>query len=688
MTRQSCVGFLFVVMFATTACSRVPAGRSSVDAIEIRGARALDGDELLEKLATTPTPKFLGLFRGVFFDYELFDRGKLQRDLERVERFYADHGYFDARARAARVITIDPKHVRVEIDVEEGAPSTVDVVDVEFTDELPGDERARVATAIRGALRAHAPFDAESFANASDEGAKLLTDHGRPYAKVTREAYVDVVTHHVRLAFSVTAGRAMRYGDVTIEGLGKIPESAVRRAAALTPGDPYSSSEIDAAEQAILELGVFSTVRVEANLTAAGTDDRIPIVIHLEPTALKAVTLGLGAELDTLRTDFHGSVAWENKNFVGGLRSLRLRLAPGLVLWPTRIDQLVAPTRALPEVRALAELRQPGFIEGRTTGTLRFEGSIAPFLLPGTTPDQPVLGYLEAKGAAGVERRFGRLFARLSYTAQYDWPFAYVGDRTDAVVPIVLSYLELVNAFDLRNDAIHPTKGVYVSLGTQAAGGPFFGDAADVRLQPEVRGYVPLGTRVTIAARVAFGFVFPFDWGAHLTNTTPSTERNRDLEIAMFRGLYAGGASSNRGYPLRGIGPHAAMPFVTEQVAATCTFASTAAGCLLPTGGLTSWEASLEVRVKVAGPFSTAVFGDAADVSPYRGDVRFARPHFSVGVGARYDTPVGPIRLDIATRIPGGQYFEDVSETERAAEDPGTILGLPVAIAIGIGEAF
>ncbi len=681
--------WLWVVLVAmlATACSRVPAGRSSVDAIEIRGAKAIDGDELLEKLATTPTPKFLGLFRGVFFDYELFDRGKLQRDLERVERFYADHGYFDAHARAARVISIDPKHVRIEIDVEEGLPYDVDEVEISFTDELDEAQRKRVEAVLRDSVKKTAPFDQDAFTAACAAGAKVLTESGRPYAKVERDAFVDVVGRKVRIVYSVTAGKAMRYGDVAIEGLGAIPEAPVRRAAKLEPGKPYSSAELASAEQAILELGVFSTVKIDADL-APRDDDRIPIVIHLEPTALKSVTLGIGAELDLIRTDLHGSVAWEHRNFLGGLRDLKLRLAPGVVLWPTRIDQLVAPTHGLPEVRTLAELRQPGFIEARTTGSLRFDGFVAPFLLPGTTPEQPVLGYLETKGTAGVERSFGKLFSRFGYSVQYDWPFAYVGERTDAVVPIVLSYVELVNALDLRDDALHPHRGLYVALGTQAAGGPLFGDASDVRLQPEVRGYVPVGKRVTIAARLAFGFVFPFDWGSHLTDGTPSAERNRDLEIAMFRGLYAGGASSNRGYPLRGIGPHATMPFVTEQVAATCTYDSTNPDCLLPTGGLTSWEASLEVRIKIAGPFSTAVFGDAADVSPYRADVRFARPHFSTGIGLRYDTPVGPIRLDVATRVPGAQYLEPVSDAERAAEDPGTILGLPVAIAIGIGEAF
>ncbi|CAN5267495.1 hypothetical protein BH09MYX1_BH09MYX1_53660 [soil metagenome] len=679
---------LVMLLLSGIGCSRIPAGRSSVDAIEIRGSKAIDGDDLLDKLATTPTSKFLGLFRGVYFDYELYNRSKLQGDLERVQRFYADHGFFDARARAARVLQIDPKHVRIEIDVDEREPYVVDEIEVKGADELTDVERKLLVDRMLAGMKKNDRFDKAAFETAATEGKKQLTENGRPYAKVDQDAYVDTVRRKVKLSYVVEAGRLMYFGEVKIEGLGPIPEAPVRRAAALKAGAPYSSTLLAESEQALLELGVFSTVSIEADIKTPQPTDRIPIIIHLEPTKLRSVTLGVGIEFDLLRTDVHASAAWENKNFLGGLRRVQVRIAPGLVLYPLRIDNLVAPTKPLPEVRGSAELRQPGFLEKRTTGSIRFDGFVAPFLLPGTTEDQPVLGYLELKGTVGLERGFGKFFGRLSYTAQHDWPFAYIGDRTDTVVPITLSYVDLFLALDLRDDPIHPHRGGYFSLESQAAGGPFFGDASDLRFQPEARGYLPLGERITVAARLAFGFVHPFDWGSHLTDTGPSPDRNRDLQIAMFRGLYAGGSSSNRGYPLRGIGPHAAMPYVTEQVASTCSFDASNAGCLLPTGGLTSWEASLEVRIKLFSALSTVVFADAADVSPYTADVRFARPHLSAGLGFRYDTPVGPIRLDIASRIPGAQYFENVSDVERAAEDPGTLLGLPVAIAVGIGGAF
>jgi outer membrane protein insertion porin family/translocation and assembly module TamA len=71
-------------------------------------------------------------------------------------------------------------------------------------------------------------------------------------------------------------------------------------------------------------------------------------------------------------------------------------------------------------------------------------------------------------------------------------------------------------------------------------------------------------------------------------------------------------------------------------------------------------------------------------VSPFAVNIRLDRPHLSCGAGARYDTPVGPIRLDVGYRIPGMQYPSGAT-FERP---PEPLLGMPIAIAFGIGEAF
>jgi outer membrane protein insertion porin family/translocation and assembly module TamA len=108
--------------------------------------------------------------------------------------------------------------------------------------------------------------------------------------------------------------------------------------------------------------------------------------------------------------------------------------------------------------------------------------------------------------------------------------------------------------------------------------------------------------------------------------------------------------------------------------------------CRVPVGGFTRFEASAAARFRVAGPFTAALFCDAADVSADTWTLRLGHLHLSCGSGVRYETPVGPIRLDIGYRIPGLQVLGPADPGEKT---PSPLFGvLPIAIAFGIGEAF
>src|SRR3954462_3891048 len=101
------LGLLLVLSFMSvlfsTGCTKVPEGRSAVKSIDFSGNDVIDADDLREKLATTTTAKFLGLFRGIVYEYSVFDRFVLERDLQRIERYYRAVGYYHARVRAGRV---------------------------------------------------------------------------------------------------------------------------------------------------------------------------------------------------------------------------------------------------------------------------------------------------------------------------------------------------------------------------------------------------------------------------------------------------------------------------------------------------------------------------------------------------------------------------------------------------------
>jgi translocation and assembly module TamA len=135
-----------------------------------------------------------------------------------------------------------------------------------------------------------------------------------------------------------------------------------------------------------------------------------------------------------------------------------------------------------------------------------------------------------------------------------------------------------------------------------------------VKVQAQVSGYLPVGPGTVLAARVKLGSI--------LGGSIP--------EVPADRRFFAGGGGSVRGFSYQGVGPQLADG--------------------TPTGGLSLFESSFEVRQHVVGPWGVAAFVDAGSL----GQVvvpNFNKVSIGAGVGVRYDLGFGPVRLDVATPI-------------------------------------
>jgi outer membrane protein insertion porin family/translocation and assembly module TamA len=719
-----------IVSMAMLGCTYVPKGQTAVDSVNVRGATALDPQDVTDRLATAPSPKFLGLFRGIVYDYALYDESVLQRDLARVERYYRGRGYLDVHARAARVTHISPTHVRVDIVVDEGQPTLNRLVEVDGLDALPAADAEAVREVARSALPTDARFDEDDYKKAQDAVTRALQDRGFAYAKLTVAAQADLGAHVIDYTFTVTPGIQAVFGPITIVGLdpdasGPLPafveEGPVRRALDIHEKQTYSAKAIESATQALLDLEIFSSVTIEPTLSDPPSPI-IPLVVHLEPAKLRLTRLGGGFEFDAIKTDIHGLIGWEDHDFLGNLRDFSVELKPGAVLYPARIDNCCGVSKILPEERLRLQLRQPGFLEARTVGFVQPEFNVYPLQLEADpSAGSTVVGYVEPKAAVGLNRRFGKYVnATLVYNFQVEHPFPYVGAGDPLfgdLGDIVLLFPQLITTLDLRDNPVHPHKGIYLSNDLQVAGFPGTDLARDVRVQPEARAYVPLARDITLALKAKVGFLF----GDNYSNAVPgqsyqsdlasvrahesvvsSPALDRSLQLVYFRGFFSGGPSSNRGFPLRGVAPYGIIPFLSPVTGSAqltnCTSASQGktidvAGCTIPLGGFSLWEASVETRFDVSGPLGIAVFCDTGDVSAQLFDLRLDHLHMSCGAGFRYQTPVGPVRLDVGYRIQPLQVLGFSSQNEAKNQDPtegnpSEVFGAPIAIAFGIGEAF
>ncbi|MGO9713623.1 MAG: outer membrane protein assembly factor [Polyangiaceae bacterium] len=721
-------------------CTSIPKGRSGIDDVLIEGTHAIDANDVADRMATAPTAKFAGVFRGIVYDYEVYDPSVLQRDMARIERFYRGKGFLEAHARAGRVEQIAPDHVRIDILVEEGPPTRNRGTTIDGLSALPPEIAAAVTAKADETLPPGARFDEDAYKKSKGDLKRVLTDRGYAYAMVDADASIDLAARAAHYVFKVTAGPLCTFGKITIVGLDpdgdgprpqEIEEGPLRRAMNITEGNPYSTKDIDEATQALLDLEVFSAAQIDPELPQPPPEHPVvALKVSVEPTKLRQTRLGVGAEFDEIKTDLHILAGWEDHNFLGGLRDLSIDWQPGVVLYPLRIGDIETPKHPLLEERLKVQFRQPSFFEAHTSGFVKPEFNVYPFLVqPNPPPNTPVVGYIEGKGSIGADRPFGKLSVTVAYNAQIEHPFHYI-ESSPSVSPldqalnyiqgsnqlppeIILAYPQLVTTLDLRDDATHPHSGIYLSNDFQVASSIFGSNAHDVRIQPEARGYVPVSKRVTIAARGSLGFLFPSNYqvakylpnedaGAYSPRGDGDPDRTREIEETYFRGFTSGGPSTNRGYPVRGIAPYGYVPFLlpataASQIANGCipgTAEASSPSCALPIAGMTLWELSIEARFEVSGPFSAAVFCDSGDVSPNVATFRLDHPHVSCGLGVRYDTPVGPIRLDLGYRINGLQVIGYLNEYDAAkhnpenGEVPQLFTNVPLAIAFGIGEAY
>lgn len=698
-------------------CRPTDLGRCVVEEVVIEGNKQVRDADIEAQIATAESSHLLlGAFQNVpvlsildaaSVEYERFDRFVFAQDLLRVERYYKSRGFYDARARAGRAMRRSDGRVRVEIVVDEGRPVKIGRVDLEWKDGAPPASRA-VTRPIRRAVNDLAigdPFEEAEYEQAKTRVRRALSDRGYAYATVAGRTRVDLALHEAQIVLTVDPGPPCVVGDISIVGAGELPEGPMRSALGFTKGDVFSTSALESAQIALASFGVFGAVDVRPDLSPKDKprSAAVPIIVEVQPAPLRAVKAGVGAELGSV-VEAHLVGGWDDRNFFGGLRRLSVELRPGLVFYPWTINDIfkALPTNVLPQLKSRLELSQPLPFDTRTNARVRGEFNLYSPPRGEGDPATYILGYRTYTGSIGADRPFfnGKIRGDLFFNVELNDPFRYFesGDPpgfTDIIVPSIQTSasLDLRSDADGRPDPVSPNRGVYVSTDVQLAGYFLGGSADDVRLRPEVRGYVPISRRVTLALRWAGGFIVASNYPSRCADPAASAAWDdscspADVQLLGLRGFFSGGANSNRGYGYRGVGPHQKIEslYLIPGTFDTSTEA-------VPLGGLTSWEMSAELRFPIAGSLGGALFLDASDVSLKSGDLRFTRPHLTAGFGLRYATPVGPARLDVGYRVACAQVIgicdpEQIHLLHREEAVPGEFFGLPIAVSLAIGEAY
>lgn len=443
---------------------------------------------------------------------------------------------------------------------------------------------------------------------------RRLKEEGRPLATITgREVVADHDTATLDISLAVSAGPVAGYGPTTVTGTDSMNPGFTAYVADLKEGRTYSPKEIDEARDRLLALGVFSsvTVREGEQLDANG---QIPIEVEVSERKLRY--FGVGATLSN--TEGLGVEGyWGHRNLFGNAETLRIEGSIGQIGQEDiqDFDQL--------NYRASILFEKPGVIGPDSKFYSRFS----------TVYEHPDAYDRFAVGqSVGLAYQFTRAqSASVELSLEYEDVEDYYnpdGQRH------LLASLPTQYVFDNRDNKLDPKRGFRALAFAQPAH-DFLTGATFVKIRGELSAYRAIddAQRFVLAGRVATGSIL----GASVE------------EVPADMRFYAGGGGSVRGYNYQGIGPKDPEGN--------------------PIGGLSYMELSGELRIQVTDTIGIVPFLDAGTVS--EGEfLESARFQMGAGLGLRYLTPFGPLRIDAAVPL------------NREPGDPS------FAIYAGVGQAF
>lgn len=532
-----------------------------------------------------------------------FDETVFERDLDRLRAFYRDRGFDEAIVRADEVLLAeDRKTVRIRIAIDEGTPRLVTSVVIEGIDALPAELAARLRALETGVEQ---PRDIATLAILRDRGLSLLRDNGYPHASLEIVEEDGAAPRTVAVRVRIVTGPETRFGDLQLNGLQRTKSVVVRRALTFKPGELYRESEVLKSQRRLNQFAAFEFAHIAP---VVAEKDAMAPVLPMVVTLAEAkpnrfeVGVGYGTE-DRLR----GSFEWRNVNFFGNGSS-----------W-------------VGNAKYSAVLRGAGFGYDhpyllRTGGTLAVDAGA-------WWTNETIFTSRSAGGRVTISHQFG---ARSEFNVRTRYRNEYLVYQ---VRPAALADLTLVEerislgldpvtgrgdgnvggvelAVDRTavDNLLDPTKGTSVAVSFEHVA-PWLGSSFRYdEIGAEVRGYLPLGSRLSLAGKARYGTLSSASSGS-----VPFSER-----------FFLGGSTN-----LRGWGRYQVSPTSEEG---------------LPIGGRSFIDTSAEVRAKIGGGFGVVAFLDAGNVSTESWNTGGALRK-AIGAGLRYQTLIGVVRGDVGYQL-------------------------------------
>ena len=617
--------------------------------VDFTGNARVSDKELNGVVATTPRGGFTRIIGSLFRRPSGVTREQIDDDREALEAYYRLNGFSEALA-ATPVVSLNDAAgtMTVEFPVTEGPQTLVtsvrrEGIDEEHLRELPEPQLVEGAPLNPQLLHEDRIALQTYFANTGHTEVQVS-----PRVEISEDKTAAAVT------YVVAEGPHVHVDEVIVRGNTYTDRDVILRRSNLDPGDPFSYTGMLEAQQELYRLGIFQRVEIEPERAGTTVADR-DVVIQVEEGKNLTLTGSIGLRLERAQedvtsnaetppdeeppaeatggndggTDIHErvTVAVAHRNLFGTGRYLGLEIVAG------REEQ-----------EAFLTYREPFISRWDVPLQLQiFQSDDS--TRPGTTILQRGLS-VEASKVARLRSRWSLRYEYKISTCEGDELCEKLRNNEPvetldpSVRTIQISSITPTFFWDTRDDIIDPHRGFFTSASVEYAFPTFSADAHFLKEYIQGAWYLPLSRRTVLALAGRAGLIQ--NYGRRIDEAGLEVE----LPVPLSERFTAGGENTHRAFPLDRLGNLCTDPEELKFDCQPTLFRATENSRVLPLGGNALFLVNAEYRFPIFSSVGGAVFADIGNV--FAKTIDFNQLRYGAGLGIRYLSPVGPVRVDVA----------------------------------------
>ncbi|MCC5942221.1 MAG: BamA/TamA family outer membrane protein [Balneolaceae bacterium] len=556
---------------------------------------------VLHQVIATSRPPVLRKVFGRHSEFVL-NETELRRDVVRLERYYQRRGYPNVQVRYEIEDRRREWRKNVTFYIQEGSSMRISssVIEIDADDQTKREIReARefIRTAERHDYREGRRYQLIRQPDVEGAFREMLENLGYAWPEVSIEAEEDSLSNRADIRIKLKPNSKTFFTDFEIEGDLTVPERVLIRQTDIKPGDVYSRRQIQASQRSIFNHHLFRFATI--TLPEQEKDSTLTALIRVREYPLRTVEASIGFGREEI---VRGQAAWRHRNINGTGHRF------GVNARASFIEQRVGTNYLIPYI----------FNSRSSNVTSIF----------GLHRLEPAYELFQAGFNSGLIYQ-----PRRNQTASLSYEFSINEELSrdqgvqlpDSILNYTISSFTISGYYSegLSRDQ----RGWVVQPSAEFSG--TFGEASFTfqKFNLDVRRFTPVTNSLTFAKRVNGGVIF----------------YNQDESLPANVRYYSGGTNSVRGWTRQSLGP--SLPAFREDG----SFSE-----YIPIGGRATFSFNMELRqqlTQIIPNFGIAAFLDGGQVWSGIRAIDERPVQFGAGGGIRYQSPIGPVRVDFAYKI-------------------------------------